>query len=185
MHPLTILVLVVLGAGPFGLVPRALATPNHAHHHYHMGIRAYAGSKHAAMLHHEAAAPGCDLVLARDNALAMEALAHELVDRAERLVEVMSDEENAAIGGEVALMRFTALELRAGSAELGQWLDQALLAAADGTLDEAARSALQARIVDRTRVLHTGFKRVLGAHKTAEAALGIPVPPEPEPTASS
>lgn len=155
------------------------ATEHHAHHHYHMGVRAYAGSRHATMLHHEASAPGLDLVLARDNAIAMETLAHELLGRASGLEEVMTDEEAALIGELVGSMRRTALELRGQSAELGRWLDDALLASEDRPLDDDARGAIRERVVTRTRVLYGGFMRVLRAHKEAERALGIPVPDDP------
>ena len=51
---------------------RAYASPNHAHHHYHMGVRAYAGTRHAPMLYQEAGSESCDPIPARENAAGME-----------------------------------------------------------------------------------------------------------------
>ncbi len=168
--------LLIAGVAGVLLANGAWATANHAHHHYHMGIRAYAGSKHATMLHHELSEPGWNLVLARDNALEMETLAHEIERRADELTHVISDEEAVLISVDVARMSLTARQARRDAAELGVWLDDAI-AEDERSADEQAE--LDTRVRERTRVLFAAFKTILKAHKTAETKLGIPVPADP------
>lgn len=119
---LFLVLLVLLPAVP----NRARAGTHHAHHHYLVGVRAFAATRHAAMLYQEAQNPPCDLRLARENALEMEQLANGIEAHLESLVEVMSGEERAAIATHLRRMQSLSRTARRRAAELGIWLDSAL-----------------------------------------------------------
>jgi hypothetical protein len=146
--------------------------------------RSPGGCRHAAMLHLEAANPGCDPVLARENAADMERLGAELVARGDRLTALLSAGEAELIGEEMATMRALALTARLLAAELGVWIDTALVGQSPSSAAQQPSfdAALQARIVDRSSELFFCFSELLDAHKTAERRLGIPAPPDPPAT---
>ena len=157
----------------------ALGTPNHAHLHYHIGVRAYAGTRHAAMLHLEASSEGLDPVLARENARDMERLATEILEQVNRLEEVMSPREREAIASEVAGMKEHGAAARRLSAELAGWIEEAGIIPEKGGAPRPVPPALRERIAGRARVLFAEFSLVLARHKEAEKKLSIPAPPDP------
>lgn len=168
-----------------GSAGAAFATPNHAHLHYQMGVRAYAGTRHAAALHLEVSDPGCELTLAREDAVDMERLADELHARAVRLDGVLSEQEAAAIAGDVATMTALALEARRLSAELGVRIDETLeMQASSVEAPAGSREELRRWLAMRCRELFAAFGEILKVHKRAERRLGIPVPPDPPPLES-
>lgn len=156
-----------------------------------MGVRAYAGTRHAAMLYHEARSESCDPMLARENAADMERLADEILARGRRLEAVLSEDEARVIGADLTRMQVLALRARRLAAELGVWIDEAMQSDAESgnaaATPAAAASAtaaglapeLAARVADRSRELFGCFKQILLTHKSAERQLGIPVPADP------
>lgn len=147
------------------------ATPNNAHIHYQIGVRANAGARHAAILYQESSAPGLDLAMAAEDARAMIRLASEIETFAARLDSVATHDEAAAISGELASMRDLAACARTRAAELARWIDE------EPTATPAAGPPL--RIAGRCRELFSTFGGILRSHKQAELKLGIAPPPDP------
>ncbi|MBK8229743.1 MAG: hypothetical protein IT349_19690 [Candidatus Eisenbacteria bacterium] len=168
----TPLALLALVTGP---TPSA-ATPHQAHLHYMIGVRAYAGSKNAAMLHHEAIAPGLDLSLSLVNAREMGRLAAEIAPWVERIAKESGDEATL-IADELSIMRTRAASAKARSEELESWIAPLVGQAATPLL--AADDELQRRVVSRAGELFYDFTMILRQHKSAETRLGIPIPPDP------
>ncbi|MAF26817.1 MAG: hypothetical protein QF819_06800 [Gemmatimonadota bacterium] len=152
----------------------AFATANHAHHHYHMGVRAFAGTRHAATLHYESWGGGMDLALARDDAADMERLAGEILERLERLEAVWTPQEARRINRDVASMKSMCARAAALSRSVVGFIDEATV---DGDL--VADETLSMRCAGKARELWDLFSGILAAHKRAERVLGIPVPPDP------
>jgi len=161
-------------------LPRmAHATPNHAHLHYHIGVRAYAGARHAAVLYQEASGEGLDSALALEDGRDMERLATEILDYVDRLEKVMSPREKETIAGEVAAMKEHGLAARQLSAELAGWIESASAAPGEGVGPAPLPRELCERMAGRARVLFAEFSFILARHKQAERKLSIPVPPDP------
>lgn len=162
------------------------ASPHQAHWHYMVGGRANAARTYCKQLHYEAIAPGpFSLELARVNGMDIARLAAEVATWARAITEVSTEEENAKIGPQIEAIENTAADLQSLAEELVGWIDVAIsshpnMPESPETADANA-SALRARISERTRALYHGFGRILQAHKTAEQALGIPVPDDPPP----
>lgn len=150
----------------------AAATPHQAHLHYMVGVRAYAGTRHAAMLHHEAASDGLDAALARDNAASMLELASEIGVWLDRIDAAQPAAEKVRIAAEMAAMRQSTRSARKLALDLREILEPV-----SGEPAPAVRHSVTAHC----RSLFTLFKAILDQHKRAEAELGIPVPPDPPP----
>lgn len=154
----------------------SVATPHQAHLHYMIGVRAYAGSKNAAMLYHEAIAPGLDLSLSLINAREMGRLAAEITPWVERIA-TESGEDATLIADELSIMRTRAASAQVRSAELEQWI--APLVGTSTTPVPTTDDALQRKVVARAGEIFYDFTMILRQHKSAETRLGIPIPPDP------
>jgi hypothetical protein len=158
------------------LAAPAAATPHHAHYHYMVGARANAGMSFSKQLHYEATQPGdFHLDLARTNAADLQRLAQEIQVWVGATEKVNSPEDAAIIQSHLERMRDEARKLEADSRELGEWIDAALAAGPQSSVDQT----LRARIATRAGDVFHGFRRIMAAHKEAEKALGIPTPADP------
>lgn len=156
----------------------AAGTPHKAHLHYMVGVRAYAGTRHAAVLHHEASAEGLDLALARENAVDMEELAMEIGSWLERIEKEQPPAERDRIATQLATMKEKAASVRAQGGSLAELFDAAMT-----NWKGPATPAVREDTVERSRQLFADFQSILAAHKEAEKILGIPVPADPPPPA--
>lgn len=169
---------ILVAAAVFSGHGIAIATPHSAHLHYMVGVRAQAATRHAAMLHQEAADPALDLTLARENAIEMSRLAGEIGDWLIRIAAAQIPEELAQIKAEIAAMDESARAARVLSDQLLSKLDETL-EANSATTPAAAPELFRHQIGSASRQLFARFQATLKAHKEAEQKLGIPVPPDP------
>jgi hypothetical protein len=141
-----------------------------------VGARANAAMSFARQLHYEAANPGdFHLHIARTNAADLERLAREIQHWVDETAKANSAEQNALIEPQLKQMREEAQKLEKDSAALGKLIDGAIAAGKPTSADETLRT----NIAQQARDLFQGFRRVMGAHKEAEEALGIPTPSDP------
>lgn len=150
------------------LVAALLSASADTHTHYHMGVRAYAGTRHAAMLHHVASLGGVERDLALGNAKEMQRLAAELHTFLARL------RKNAAEAPQIAAELDTMSKAIDEAAAQAKKL-QRNIAEAKGRFElPGARSWMQ----QEARKLFASFQAILAAHKAAEAKLGIQPAPD-------
>lgn len=162
------------------LVPAvAAATPHHAHFHYMIGIRAYAGSKNAAMLYQEATAGDLDLRLALINATEMERLANEIAPWVDRVAATPADEA-ALIADEIVAFRERDTSALKRATELRSWIEPTVAKAGGESTEAVPCSAeLSTKIAQRAQEIFYDFAMILRSHKSAETKLEIPIPPDP------
>ena len=169
--------LLLLVAVWLGCPVMASAQTTHAHHHYQMGIRAYAGSRHAAILHHQAAQNKLLRSLALDNVSEMKTLAEKLVFYAKLISQIQSKAEQKAIGKELSDMRALGKDALQRSEVLWKLLH--------GATAEFASPTDCRKIQEKAATVFARFQELLLIHKRAEGTLGIVAAPEPKLPASA